>query len=838
MKKILPLILILTILTSLNLGCGKSKKEEKYDMNDRVALNKNEQEYEFVDKPTYSNYMSLTLENGNITEVGDPFIMRWNGKYYLYPSARYLGVLCFVSDDLINWSKPVVVAELDKYTEDGYAPEVVYYNGSFYMCESQGGKGHYIFKADNPLGPFTRISENLTRGIDGSFYLDSDGELYFMHTSTARGLSYVKVKDIEGGLTEEGEVFDTISKTINSATSSMDGWTEGPGVFRRGDYYYLTYTGNHVSSIGYKVAYSYLKADKIDYTKFKSLEDQNITLINTSDGKGISPGHSSDFIGPNLDGIWTGYHTHGPTRMFNLAQYFTNGAILQANGYPNYVVDAPDMPDFYTENADGLTTAGRYTLTNTSTQSLYTAEFNFKIRADGNGGVIVGYTDANNYTSIKVENNYIYVIKVVNGKPTRLGQAEIPAKNSSIHTLNTLRVENGFNKCYVTFNNMRLITLSVSLDEGKIGYDENVSGENIFYTAYTNDSFGTSDFESVKNLPSSFPAYTYLKGENRGFYIKNAKVKTDGVRQGEKESTKESELYTSVVLDSKDDYVKYAVNAKRTGTYRLLAYVNKNCVGAIAEAVVDSEDIYKLQVPSLAVEKPEDDYILADLGTFYMTEGKHTLKIRLFSGKLDVVSFKINDLADSYNNGYLQDSLSEEKGIFKLGLGSNLYTFAEDGSGLITNEKTPYANKVFMTAGNDGVADYEVSVDMTVSDGESGIVVRAKNYSYHNAQSTYSFQGYYVSVNVAGAIKVFKYNYGRQQYYIGFLKDDTGNEISSLEGKTIRLKIVAKGNTVTVYVDGQRLCTINDDYAFYNGGWGFYSEQSATKFANLIYKEI
>ena len=835
MKKVLSIILISIIFTSLNFGCGKTKKEEKYDMNNRVALNKNEQEYTFEEKPTYSNYMNLTLENGNITEVGDPFIMRWNGKYYLYPSARNLGVLCFVSDDLVNWSKPVVVAPLDEYTSNGYAPEVVYYNGSFYMCESQGGKGHYIFKADNPLGPFTRISGNLLRGIDGSFYVDGDGELYFMHTSTASGLSYAKVNDIEGGLKEESEVFETISRTINSATSSMNGWTEGPGVFRRGDYYYLTYTGNHVSSIGYKVAYSYLKADKIDYTKFESLEDQNITLINTSEGKGISPGHSSDFIGPNLDGIWTGYHTHGPTRMFNLAQYFTNGAILQANGYPNYTVDVPDMPDFSAENAEGLYEDGRYTLAQTPTQSLYTAEFNFKIRADGNGGVIVGYTNENNYTAIKVENNLLYVIKVVNGKSTELAHAEIPAKNCSIHTLNTLRVENGFNKCYVTFNGMRLITLNKSLDGGKLGYDENVSSENIFYTAYTNDSFGTSDFESVKNLPSSFPAYTYLKGENRGFYIKNAKVKADGVRQGEKESTKENELYTSVVLDSKEDYVKYAVNAKRTGKYRLLAYVNKNCVGAIAEAVVDSADIYKLQVPSVALENPEDDYVLVDMGTFEMTEGKHTLKIRLFSGKLDVVSFKINDLADSYNNGYLQDDLTEEKGIFKLGLGSNLYTF--DG-GLVTKDKTPYGNKIFMTAGNDGVADYEVSVDMTLSSGESGILVRAKNYSYHNAQTSYAFQGYYISLNVTGAVKVFKYNYGRQQYYVGFLTDENGEYYSSAEGKTFRLKVVAKGNSVSVYIDGQRYCTINDDYAFYNGGWGFYSENSVTKFANLEYKEI
>ena len=73
---------------------------------------------------------------------------------------------------------------------------------------------------------------------------------------------------------------------------------------------------------------------------------------------------------------------------------------------------------------------------------------------------------------------------------------------------------------------------------------------------------------------------------------------------------------------------------------------------------------------------------------------------------------------------------------------------------------------------------------------------------------------------------------------MGFLTDENGKYYTSTEGKTFRLKVVAKGNSVSVYIDGQRYCTINDDYAFYNGGWGFYSENSVTKFANLEYKEI
>ena len=35
-----------------------------------------------------------------------------------------------------------------------FAPEVIYYKGWFYMCESRRGQGHFLFRSANPNGPF------------------------------------------------------------------------------------------------------------------------------------------------------------------------------------------------------------------------------------------------------------------------------------------------------------------------------------------------------------------------------------------------------------------------------------------------------------------------------------------------------------------------------------------------------------------------------------------------------------------------------------------------------------------------------------------------------------
>src|ERR1039458_6553069 len=38
-------------------------------------------------------------------EIADPFVLRMDGKYYLYPTTDSRGYEVFVSDDLVHWER-------------------------------------------------------------------------------------------------------------------------------------------------------------------------------------------------------------------------------------------------------------------------------------------------------------------------------------------------------------------------------------------------------------------------------------------------------------------------------------------------------------------------------------------------------------------------------------------------------------------------------------------------------------------------------------------------------------------------------------------------------------
>ena len=122
----------------------------------------------------YSNPTKLSSTDPVKAYFSDPFIMRYDGSYYLYSSGtNNKPVWVHKSDDLINWDigREALSAEvLPSGTNEGgayqeicmsaYAPEVVYCNGLFVMVTSPGGMGHYIYTSESPLGPFEQASEN------------------------------------------------------------------------------------------------------------------------------------------------------------------------------------------------------------------------------------------------------------------------------------------------------------------------------------------------------------------------------------------------------------------------------------------------------------------------------------------------------------------------------------------------------------------------------------------------------------------------------------------------------------------------------------------------------
>ncbi len=269
--------------------------------------------------------------------IGDPFVYRFNGRYYFYPSAGPEGIVAWESEDMTNWRCVGRVSE-DPALRNAYAPEIFYFNGTFYLVASPRGEGHYLYTSDGPTGPFRRLTENFGLTIDGSIFADDDGSLYFYHAGNPSIMGHRMDRD--GAMHEEYEL----------AGTSMGHWTEGPGVFKRGGRYYITMTGNHLLSRGYRIDYAVSENGPLGPWQ---VPEKKTILVNTDYETG-SLGHSSSVIGPDLDSYWIFYHSfpvdrqgHRCRRNSRMDRLLFPGDALVVSGPSQGPCPAPFRADFY-----------------------------------------------------------------------------------------------------------------------------------------------------------------------------------------------------------------------------------------------------------------------------------------------------------------------------------------------------------------------------------------------------------------------------------------------------------------------------------------------------------
>lgn len=853
-KHMLNLVLIGFLLLFL-IACTQETRPV-YDLSTRVALDEGEIVYEVPEVESYYNYIEVYDDLGNIYQIGDPYVMRYNGTFYLYSSmtgTNYINgaIPVWTSQNLVDWEWGAWVygqkGQVDDKINQGFAPEVIYYRGYFYLAIAPGGKGHNFFRSESPLGPFELVSNNLGMGFDGSFYVDADGKLYLMHIDGQRGLTYHELTVDADGVTLTNRTAYQMENT------NLNGWIEGPGIIERNGVSYIIYTGNDVDVASYRLGYSYSYG--IFALQNIVLPQNNILSISTGDDQPYSGGgynsdpdnyirlnnyrgigHNSQVYGPDLDSMYNAYHTAGRSnytgiadtpnfnRRYNLNRYYTNQSILSTNGYVTYDTPKPKAPDYSTYGLDELENVNDMYVSET-TSDIFTAELNLKLQ-NGNGSVIVGFKDTLNYTKISIEGTDLTATEYVDGQVTILGTSTVSTAMTD-GTFHLVRIVNGFAKVDIYYDGAKEISLNQSLGSGKLGYQ--VFNE-VGSTQFSNDAYGTSDFNDIKNLDGTFAAYNYLKGENLGYSLSEAYVKNDGVRQGEAESTKIGADYTSLVLHQ-NDWVKYSVNAAKAGTYSLVLKVSKESRGTIFEVIIDESNIYKLEIPD--IDLGDEEYLYVNAGSFEINEsGIHSLKLRVFYGTLDVT--QIQPLQNADVIGEFESTLtSRDDESFKKLLGN----FSYSPNGMSTQLQSPRSVMYF---GNRGISNYDFSVDISTSGGVGGIVFRMKNFDYASQGvnvpiTPYSFQGYFIEVTT-NFVRITKYNYGQEVLYIGAPKVDGTNAFAGRRTNTISAHI--RDSVFMVYLNGELLTTIIDQEAFMDGYIGFYAEQTNLVYSNFKYKQL
>lgn len=319
---------------------------------------------------------TTTIED--ISMAGDPYILRYNGKFYLYVSTNdwYCSYRCWESLDLVHYTflgeydlldKNGNRTENDDATNQGYdlecpwAPEVHYWNGQFYMYTSPHASGHVVLQSTTgePWGDYKVVTEGFDSGIDGSFFIDDDETKWFIRAyryTDDNGTSIANPAAIQASsMTKLNTTWlDSLLKKDNHVLLSKAGITgrqvEGPFVFKRNGIYYMIATGEDVGYPGYRLNYAYNNTNSVTGTDNWSLEKEPNLLIST-EGTYQSYGHGAVTTGPDLDSYWFVYHMARSSnltyRMNGISRIEFSGTRMSVMGQDQETLE-PSAPDFYT----------------------------------------------------------------------------------------------------------------------------------------------------------------------------------------------------------------------------------------------------------------------------------------------------------------------------------------------------------------------------------------------------------------------------------------------------------------------------------------------------------
>jgi len=250
----------------------------------------------------YCNPLPMVTASGGEAS-GDVTVIKEQGKYYMFCT----GGGGWVSDDMLNWT----FHHVDNVP---VAPHVVKYNGSFYMC----GNDCPVYKADNPLGPYTSIGDwkntpDVKGGWNGAFdvdiFVDNDNKPYLYYPG--RGVSGIYVvpldpNDISRFAGPVKHLFGFNNKHDWERYGEMNeytdvAWIEGPWLQKHKGTYYLQYSASGTQWKTYAEGYYTAKSPLGPFTYAP-----NNPLLRKTEGLVTGTAHGS--IVEGFDGnLWQFY---------------------------------------------------------------------------------------------------------------------------------------------------------------------------------------------------------------------------------------------------------------------------------------------------------------------------------------------------------------------------------------------------------------------------------------------------------------------------------------------------------------------------------------------------
>jgi xylan 1,4-beta-xylosidase len=257
-----------------------------------------------------SESVDAKVEQGNETytnpilagDYADPTVVRVGDNYYMTHSCFEFapGFLIWHSTDLVNW-QPIAKA-LTEYAGNVWAPDLVYYKGTFYIY-APINEEIMVLTAAEPAGPWSAPAKVGIRGIDPGHVADADGKRYLFF-----GSGHV------AELTADGLSVKGAPRKVYDGWRFPDEWVvegrflESPKLTYRNGYFYLTVAQGGSSG----PATSHMVASARSRQPWGPYEDSPYNPIVRTQSRSerwLSKGHGSIVDTPDGD-WWIIYHAY------------------------------------------------------------------------------------------------------------------------------------------------------------------------------------------------------------------------------------------------------------------------------------------------------------------------------------------------------------------------------------------------------------------------------------------------------------------------------------------------------------------------------------------------
>lgn len=185
----------------------------------------------------------------------DPSVTRVGEDYYLVLSsfAHYPGLPIFHSKDLVHWTQIANAidrpGQLDftgmRTSQAVFAPDISYHAGTYYIVNTcVSCKGNFVITAKDPRGPWSDPIWLPFEGIDPSITWEGD-KAYIVNnrapdeTPRYEGHRAIWIQEYDW---RAGKMVGPSTQLINGGVdiSKKPVWIEGPHVFKKDGWYYLT----------------------------------------------------------------------------------------------------------------------------------------------------------------------------------------------------------------------------------------------------------------------------------------------------------------------------------------------------------------------------------------------------------------------------------------------------------------------------------------------------------------------------------------------------------------------------------------------------------------------